>query len=106
LRALAITSAQRHPSLPNVPSIVEAGFPNLVTEGWLLLAGPAGLPAAARNRLSEEVRKIIAMPDLQTWITTNGGFAEPMSPEQAASYVRAEATRWAELIRAVGVKLD
>ncbi|MFN0163902.1 MAG: Bug family tripartite tricarboxylate transporter substrate binding protein, partial [Burkholderiales bacterium] len=42
LRALAITSAQRHPSLPNVPSIVEAGFPNLVTEGWLLLAGPAG----------------------------------------------------------------
>ena len=106
LRALAITSAQRHPSLPNVPSIVEAGFPGLVTEGWLALVGPAGMPAAVRDRLAEEVRKIIVQPDFQSWVISNGGLAEPLTPEQSSAYVRAEASRWAEVIRAVGLTLD
>lgn len=106
LRALAITSAQRHPSLPNVPSIVEAGFPGLVTEGWLALVGPAGMSAAVRDRLAEEVRKIIVQPDFQSWVIGSGGLAEPLTPEQSSAYVRAEASRWAEVIRAVGLKLD
>ena len=106
LRPLAITSAQRHPSLPNVPSIVEAGFPGLVTEGWLALVGPAGMPAPVRDRLAEEVRKIILLPDYQSWVVTSGGLAEPMTPEQSTAYVHAEASRWAEVIRAVGLKLD
>ncbi len=106
LRALAITSAQRHPSLPNVPSIVEAGFPGLVTEGWLALVGPAGMPVAVRDRLADEVRKIILQPDFQSWIITSGGLPEPLTPEQSSAYVRAEAVRWAEVIRSVGLKLD
>ncbi len=106
LRALAITSAQRHPSLPHVPSIVEAGFPGLVTEGWLALVGPAAMPAAIRDRLADEVRKIILLPDFQSWVITSGGLAEPLTPEQSSAYVRAEAARWAEVIRAVGLKLD
>ena len=106
LRPLAITSAQRHPSLPNVPSIVEAGFPGLVTEGWLALVGPAGMPAAVRDRLADEVRKIIVLPDFQSWVIGSGGLAEPLTPEQSSAYVRAEAVRWAEVIRAVGLKLD
>jgi tripartite-type tricarboxylate transporter receptor subunit TctC len=106
LRPLAITSAQRHPSLPNVPSIGEAGFPSLVTEGWLALVAPAGLPAPVRDRLAEEIRKIILMPEFQSWIVSSGGLAEPMTPDQASSYVRAEAARWSELIRSVGLKLD
>ncbi len=106
LRALAITSAQRHPSLPQVPSIVEAGFPGLVTEGWLALVGPAGMPVAVRDRLADEVRKIILQPDFQSWIITSGGLAEPLTPEQSSAYVRAEAVRWAEVIRSVGLKLD
>ncbi len=106
LRPLAITSAQRHPSLPNVPSIVEAGFPELVTEGWLALVGPAAMPAAIRDRLAEEVRKIIQLPDYQSWVITSGGLAEPLTPAQSSAYVRSEASRWAEVIRAVGLKLD
>ena len=106
LRALAITSAQRHPSVPNVPSIVEAGFPGLVTEGWLALVGPAGMPAAVRDRLAEQVRKIIVQPDFQSWVISNGGLAEPLTPEQSSTYVHTEASRWAEVIRAVGLKLD
>lgn len=106
LRALAITSAQRHPSLPNVPTIVEAGFPNLVTEGWLSLVGPAGMPAPVRDRLADEVRKIVQQPDFLSWTVNNGGLVEPMTPDHANTYVRAEAARWSDLIRAVGIKLD
>jgi len=106
LRPLAITSTQRHPALPNVPSVVEAGFPGLVTEGWLALIGPAGLPTPVRNRLADEVRQIIMQPDLQAWISSSGGFAEPTSPEQASAYVRAESARWSELILSTGIKLD
>lgn len=106
LRPLAITSAQRHPSLPNVPSIVEAGFPGQVTEGWLALVAPAGLPLAVRDRLAEEVRKVIMMADYQAWTVGSGGLAEPLSPEQSSSYVRTEASRWAEVIRSAGLKLD
>ncbi len=106
LRPLAITSAQRHPSLPNVPSMAEAGYPGLVTEGWLTLVGPAGLPPSVRNRLADEVRKILAHPDVQAWITSSGGTAEPTTPEQSAAYVRAEAARWSALIRSIGLKLD
>lgn len=106
LRALAISSAQRHPSLPNVPSIAEAGFPNLVTEGWLSLVGPAGLPVPVRDRLADEVRKIVQQPDFQSWTVNSGGLVEPMTPDEASTYVRLEAARWSELIRAVGIKLD
>lgn len=106
LRPLAITSAQRHPSLPQVPSIIEAGFPGLVTEGWLALVGPTGMPPAIRDRLADEVRKIIVLPDFQSWVIGSGGLAEPLTPEQSSAYVRAEAARWAEVILAVGLKLD
>lgn len=106
LRPLAITSAQRHPALPNVPSIAEAGFPALVTEGWLALVGPAGMPAPVRDRLAEEVRKVVLQPDFQAWVIGSGGLAEATTPEQSAAYVRAEAARWAEVIRAVGLRLD
>lgn len=106
LRALAITSAQRHPSLPNVPSISEAGFPGLVTEGWLSLMGPAGMPVPVRDRLADEARKIVQQPDFQSWTVNSGGLVEPMTPDQANTYVRAEAGRWSELIRTVGIKLD
>ena len=106
LRALAISSAQRHPSLPNVPSIAEAGFPNLVTEGWLSLVGPAGLPGPVRDRLADEVRKIVQQPDFQSWTVNSGGLVDPMTPDEASAYVRLEAARWSELIRAVGIRLD
>lgn len=106
LRPLAHTGAQRLPALPNVPTIVEAGFPSLVTEGWLVVIGPAAMPAPIRERLYEEIRKIMSSPEVQTTIANSGGFAEAMTPEQSTTYVRTEAARWAEVIRATGVKLD
>jgi len=105
MRALAVSSAQRLPALPDVPTITEAGYP-VATEGWLCLVVPAGVPMAVRQRLAEETRKIMHQPDVQSAIANFGGFAEAMGPEQSTTYVQAEMTRWGELIRSVGIKLD
>jgi len=105
MRALAISSAQRLPALPNVPTMTEAGYP-VVTEGWLCLLAPAGAPAAVRQRLSDEVRKIMQQPDVQATVANFGGFAESMTQDQSAAYVQGEVARWGEVIRSVGIKLD
>ncbi len=106
MRALAITSGQRHSALPDVPTVSESGFPEFATEGWLVLVAPAGIPDAARDRLAAETRKVMAQPDVRTFITGQGGFPEAMTPEQSAAYVKVEAARWGELIRSAGLKLD
>lgn len=106
MRAIAITSPQRLSSLPDVPTTAEAGFRDFVTEGWLVVVAPAAVPAAARDRLSAEIRKIMASAEVQVRIADLGGVAEAMTPEQSTTYVRAEAARWAEVIRSAGIKLD
>jgi tripartite-type tricarboxylate transporter receptor subunit TctC len=106
MRAIAITSPQRLSSLPDVPTTAEAGFPDFVTEGWLVIVAPAAVPAAARDRLAAEIRKIMASADVRAKITDLGGVAEAMTPEQSTTYVHAEAVKWAELIKSVGLKLD
>ncbi len=106
MRALAVSGAQRLPMLPNVPTFAEAGYPGVMTEGWLCMVAPAGLPAPIRQRLADEIRKIMASADGQATIAGMSGFAESMTPEQSAAYVRDEIARWGEIIRAAGVKLD
>lgn len=106
MRALAITSAQRLPGLPDVPTVAESGFPGFSTEGWLCLVAPAGIPAAVAQRLATETRRIMAMADVQATLAGQGAFAEAMTPEQSAAYVKAEAAKWGDLIRSSGIKLD
>lgn len=106
MRALAITSGQRHPALPDVPTVKESGFPDFATEGWLALVAPAGIPDAVRDRLAAETRKVMAQPDVRAFITGQGAFPEAMTPEQSTTYVQAETARWGELIRSAGIKLD
>lgn len=106
MRALAITSAQRLPALPDVPTVAESGYPGFATEGWLCLIAPAGTPAAASKRLAAETRRIMMRPDVQATLAGHGAFAESMTPEQSAAYVKAEAARWGELVRSSGIRLD
>ena len=106
MRALGISSAERLPSLPNVPTIAESGYPNMTTEGWLCMVAPAGLPAPLRQRLGDEIRRIMGSPEVRARVADMAGFAETMTPEQSAIFVREETLRWGEIIRAAGVKLD
>ncbi|MGB3071333.1 MAG: tripartite tricarboxylate transporter substrate binding protein [Ottowia sp.] len=105
MRALAISSSERLPALPDVPTLREAGYP-VSTEGWLCLIAPAGMPEAFRLRLADETRKIMEQPEVKAQVANLGGFATSLSSAQSASYVQAEIKRWGELIHSLNIKLD
>jgi len=106
LRILAQTSAQRSPSLPDVPTYAEAGLKELVLEQWLGLFFLAGTPAEAAARLNAEVNRGLAEPAVRERYAQNG--LEPVggSTEQFARQYRNDYEKYARLIKDLGIKLD
>jgi tripartite-type tricarboxylate transporter receptor subunit TctC len=106
VRALAITSTQRHVSLPDVPTMIEAALPDFESRNWIALFAPAGTPRGIIHRLNSEINRIVQEPTMQQRLARLG--AEPMSgtPEEWVAYVRAEVDKWAKVIKAAGVRLE
>jgi tripartite-type tricarboxylate transporter receptor subunit TctC len=108
VRALAVTSAERHPLLPDVPAMRET-MPELATydvNTWFGLFGPAALPAEVVTNLNAEVMALLALPETQRRFAELGGVGMPGSAEAFAAFVRSETTKWAEVIRREGLQLD
>ncbi|MBW6399855.1 tripartite tricarboxylate transporter substrate binding protein [Roseomonas sp. HJA6] len=108
LRALAVTSAERHPLLPDVPAMRETmpELANYEVNTWFGLFGPAGLPPAAVASLNAEVMAMLALPETQQRFTELGGMPMPGDAEVFAAFVRAETAKWAEVVRKEGLLLD
>ena len=105
-RALAVTSARRLPSLPDVPTMAELGYPEVVVSNWLGLIGPKGTPPAVVKKLNESFNKALAAPDMREKITGPGNEVGGGTPEEFAAFIAAENKRWAALVKAKGIKLD
>lgn len=106
LRALAVTSAQRSPALPDVPTLAESGVKGFDAITWFGIATPAGTPAAVLKRLSEEINRVLAYPDVRAKLQSEGGDVVGGSPEQFAALLRADLLRWGQVVRDSGAKLD
>jgi tripartite-type tricarboxylate transporter receptor subunit TctC len=106
LRPLAVTTAQRNKSLPDVPTMAEAGIAGYDFAGWAGLAAPAGTPAPIINRLHAEIAKILATPEARDWFESFGIEPGGDTPEALAALVRAEHASLGEVIRAVGIKAE
>ncbi|MBI3374547.1 MAG: tripartite tricarboxylate transporter substrate binding protein [Betaproteobacteria bacterium] len=106
MRALAITSAQRMSALPDIPTLTELGYPDVVVNGWVCVVTPPGVPAAIRARLADEVRKLMTHPEIQKRIVELGGVPLSINGEDSVAFVKAEQRRWGDLIRSFGIKLD
>ena len=106
IRALGMFSAKRLPSVPEVPTLAEAGGPALEASTWVMFLAPAGVPRDMVNRLSAETAKALASPELKAKFESLG--IEPVgnSPEQAARFLDDEIAKWAKVISAAGVKAE
>ena len=98
------TDGKRLPAMPDVPSMSEAGVPNMVISFWIGLVGPAGMPRPLVERLRGEVVKALAVPSVRDRFVTQG--AEPVggSSEELAATVQKDLKKWAKVARDGGVK--
>lgn len=106
IRALAVTSAQRLGSMSAVPTVAEQGYPGFAATTWLGLVGPAGMPADVVNRISSEVLKLLARPDLKEKLASDGSEVTPGTPQQFAAHIKAEHAKWSALIKEANIKLE
>lgn len=102
--ALAVSSAQRSPLLPNVPTIAESGVPGFDYTLWVGLWGPPGMPADLVARINADVRKALASADLSERLTRLGTLPMNMSPQEFTQFVRREIDDTAKVLNAAGIK--
>jgi tripartite-type tricarboxylate transporter receptor subunit TctC len=104
LRAVAVSSAERAPSLPQVPSVAEAGVPGFHAVGWAMMVAPANTPPEIVGKLHDELKRVLALPETREWIVKNGLTpAGSQPPDQLQRFVQAEMTRWTNVLEQIGV---
>lgn len=106
VRALAVTSAKRVSTMPDVPTMAEAGVPGYEVVSWQAMFAPAGTPSAIVQRLQTEVAAILKQPDVQERLAKLGVDPSGMAPQQLADFQAAEIAKWAKVVKAANVKVD
>ena len=94
----------RTQALPDVPSMTEAGYPDIEGQGWLAFIVPAGTPKEITTLLHREIVKIIALPDIQERFAALGFDPVGNTPEQAAAMFRTETAKWGKVIREAAIR--
>jgi tripartite-type tricarboxylate transporter receptor subunit TctC len=106
LRALAVTSQQRHPLLPKVPTVAESGFAGFEALSWQGLFAPAATPADVVAKISAEVNKALQSSDIQEYFGTRGFVIEGTTPAAFKSFIAAEVKKWSPIVVASGARAD
>jgi tripartite-type tricarboxylate transporter receptor subunit TctC len=105
LTPLALAASARFETLPEVPTMAEAGYP-LEAAYWFGLAAPAGTPPAVLARLESALTQVLAMPDLRKRMTEMGAVVTPLGSRQFGDYIRAEMDKWADVIVQNGIRFE
>jgi tripartite-type tricarboxylate transporter receptor subunit TctC len=103
LNGVAVTSPERMPDQPNLPTFKELGYPQLVGTTWFSLSGPAKFPADVADKINKEVARIVALPDVRARLRRDGFIAQPMSRAEFTKFVGDEAARWKPLVDKAGL---
>lgn len=106
VKALAVTSKERNPALPDVPTVIESGVPNFEVVGFYGFLAPAGTPPDVVAKLSDAFRQVLNMPDVRNKMVTQGADPAFLGHEAFAKFLNTELPRWAAVAKASGAKLD
>ena len=106
IKALMVSGAKRNPAFPDVPCAAELGLPDYTVSTWYGLWAPKGTPADVQARIVEDMRRAAATDELKASWASNGAEFGNLTPPQFGSFVSAEITRWASVVKASGAKLD
>jgi tripartite-type tricarboxylate transporter receptor subunit TctC len=106
LRAIAVTSLERAPSLPEVPTVAESGFPGYEDYTWIAAFAPAGTPRAIVDKLNAEIDRVLRLPDVKERLAVLAFDFTPNTPQQFADYVRKEVAKWGKVVKNSGARAD
>jgi tripartite-type tricarboxylate transporter receptor subunit TctC len=106
MRALAITSATRSPSLPDVPTTAEAGLPKVLSDGWYGVIAPAGTPPGVQKKLYDAVVLALKRKDAMDQIAAQGAMVAPLSPREFSTLIAEEQARWKKVIDVTGATMN
>ncbi len=106
VRALAVTSKERNPALPDVPTVIESGIKGFEVVGFYGFLAPAGLPKDVTAKLSEAFRQVMNNPEVKTRMVTQGADPAFLGSDEFAQFLSLEMPRWADAVKKSGAKLD
>jgi tripartite-type tricarboxylate transporter receptor subunit TctC len=106
VRALGVGNAQRVPSLPEFPTIAEAGLPGYEAYAWGGMIGPAHIPAPVVQRLNREIVEILRQKDVTERMLSEGTVPTPSSPEEFTAYIRSELRKWGEVVKMANIRAE
>ena len=106
LIGLAVTGAKRSPTIPNVPTMIESGYPTFDVVTWFGVLAPGGTSPEIVNKLNGEIIRILAVPAVRERLAGQGIDIITSTPQQYLDYIKSETARWAKVVKASGAKLD
>jgi tripartite-type tricarboxylate transporter receptor subunit TctC len=106
LRALAVATAKRQATLPNVPTMAEAGYPSVRADNWYGVVVASATPKDITARLHGVLVKALDAPETKERLMSQGAETRSTTPEQFAAFIREETATWGKIIKAAGVTLD
>jgi tripartite-type tricarboxylate transporter receptor subunit TctC len=104
LRALAVTSLARVPSLPDIPTLDEAGVKGFEANGWYGIVAPAGTPSAIVLRLNSGIRRAVGTPELRARLDAEGAIPAGGTPEEFGALIASEIVRWGTVLKKAGIE--
>ena len=106
LRALAVTGKARNPSLPEIPTMVESGYPSVVVDSWVGISGPAKMPETVVAKLNKAINNALGTTEVKGRLFALGMVPAPGTPAEYQNYMNDEVTKWSAVVKAGNIRAE